>query len=392
MENARERAEGAFRASFGRGPAWGAGAPGRVNLIGEHTDYNEGLVLPMAIDRMCIALGAPAAHPARSRILAADLDQSAELDLRRPLESGDKTGQVSRGSWLGYFAGVAAGFQRRGGRGGPANMDVVVASDLPIGGGLASSAALEVAVATLMEQATFALDPKAKALLCQRAEHEFAGVPCGIMDQFVSVMGRAGHALLIDCRSQEATPIRMPPAERMAVVVINSNVRHAHAGGEYAARRMACESAAQVLGVAALRDADMGLLESARERLSEVEFRRVRHVVTENARVLATVEAFRSGTLSHAGRLMRESHESLRSDFEVSCAELDTLVGAASASPGVIGARMTGGGFGGCVVAMLEPGAVRSALSDIQEGFRRAHGMECAVYPVRVSDGAAQLG
>jgi galactokinase len=267
-----------------------------------------------------------------------------------------------------------------------------VASSVPIGGGLSSSAAIEVAVATLLEQATgTTLEPREKALLCQRAEHEFAGVPCGIMDQFVSVMGRAGHALLIDCRSREATAVPMPSVKRIEIVVINSGVRHALAGGEYAARRMTCESAAQVLGVASLRDADMGLLESARERLSDAEFRRARHVVTENARTLDAAEALKSGDLPAIGRLMRESHESLRADFEVSCAELDTLVRAASEASGVVGVRMTGGGFGGCVVALVATDAGSDAISGIQQEFRRVHGRECAAHVLRASDGTGRL-
>jgi galactokinase len=379
-DNPRSRATAAFLSAFGREPAWGASAPGRVNLIGEHTDYNEGFVLPIAIDRVCVAVGGPASVGGRTRIVASDIGQEVEVDLSRAVEVGEGAGMVAHGSWASYVAGVAAQFQRLGARDLP-NLDIAIASSVPLGGGLSSSAAVEVAVATLLEQATgLVLGPRDKALLCQRAEHEFAGVPCGIMDQFVSVMGREGHALLIDCRSQQATPIPMPPPEQARVVVINSNVRHALAGGEYAARRMACESAAAVLGVTALRDADLARIEGARDRLSDVEFRRARHVVTENARTLEAVKALRAGDLARMGRLMRESHESLRVDYEVSCAELDTLVELGSEVPGVFGARMTGGGFGGCVVMLVKASDAENLIAGVLPAYARRSGRQGAAF------------
>lgn len=392
IEGPRRRAIAEFSAAFGREPVWGASAPGRVNLIGEHTDYNEGFVLPIAIDRVCVAVAGPAADARRSRVLAADLGRTAEVDLARPLEVGEGSGQVAAGSWLSYIAGVAAQFQRLQGWGALPNLDIAIASSVPLGGGLSSSAAVEVATATLLEQvAGVSLEPRAKALLCQRAEHEFAGVPCGIMDQFVSVMGRTGHAILIDCRSQDATPIPMPAAERVSVVVINSNVRHALAGGEYAARRMACESAAAVLGVTALRDVDLDRLEGARDRLSEIEYRRARHVVTENSRTLAAADALRAGDLEQMGRLMRESHESLRADYEVSCPELDTLVEVASTIPGVFGARMTGGGFGGCVVAIAEPSSAAALQERVGPEYEMRHGREAIFFVTAAGEGSRSV-
>jgi galactokinase len=386
------RARAAFVGAFDGHPVWGAAAPGRVNLIGEHTDYNDGFVLPIAIDRVCVAVGAPAADPARTRLVAAELGEAAELDLGQVIEVGEGPRRIARGSWLSYIAGVAAQFQRLPGVRGLPNLDIALASSVPIGGGLSSSAAVEVAMATLLEQVVgVSLDDVDKARLCQRAEHEFAGVPCGIMDQLVSVMGRRDHALLIDCRSQEVMAIPMPPPERVSVVVINSNVRHALAGGEYAARRTACESAARALGMVTLRDADMGMVERARARLGDVQFRRARHVITENARTLEAARALRAGDLESMGRLMRASHESLRVDYQVSCTELDSLVELASEVPGVFGARMTGGGFGGCVVALLRPEAAAPAAARIGDGYRRAFGRDCTAYPTRASDGAAAL-
>lgn len=378
------RAAAAFRAQFGNEPTWAAAAPGRVNLIGEHTDYNGGFVLPIAIDRVCVAVGG--LNPRESRVYTADLDRAGAFDTRAPIalkKEGAASG-IERGSWLSYVAGVMAQFQRPGwtgfsetGRGhlarvevqsprnrdregaeSPAipNLDIAIASSVPVGSGLSSSAAIEVATATLLEQALgVTLDPKSKALLCQRAEHEFAGVPCGIMDQFISVMGREHHALLIDCRSQEARPVPMP--DGAVIVVMNTNIRHALAGGEYAKRRATCAAAAIKLGVRELRDADVRALSASEGSLSAQETRCARHVITENTRTLAAAEALRARDLSAFGQFMLDSHASLRDDYEVSCPELDTLVELAMKVPGVFGARMTGGGFGGCAVAMTEPGA-----------------------------------
>lgn len=376
------RALEAFEVAFARRPRWAAAAPGRVNLIGEHTDYNDGFVMPIAIDRRTVTVGAPAADPSVSRLCAADLNQTVEADLRGPIKPAD----FMRGTWVSYVAGVFAGFSER------VNIDLAIASSVPIGSGLASSAALEVAIATLLEQAHgVTLDAVAKALIGQRAEHDFAGVPCGIMDQLVSVMGRRDHALLIDCRSREATPVPMPGPDRAAIVVINTRVRHALASGEYAARRATCVAASAQLGVPSLRDATPEMAESRRRDLGRAEFLCARHVTTENARTLAAADALRSGDLAAMGRLMTESHASLRDDFRVSCAELDTAVELASGVPGVHGARMTGGGFGGCAIALCESAAVGPLTRAITVGYRKRHRRECEVFATAACGGAGRI-
>ena len=375
------RACDGFGARFGRPPAWAAAAPGRVNLIGEHTDYNDGFVMPIAIDRVCVAAAAPAAEPGLSRIVAMDVDEQATVDLRRALRPDG----VARGSWSAYVQGVIAGMAPEG----TANLDMLVASSVPLGGGLSSSASLEVAVATLMERVTGrTLEPAAKALVCQRAEHEYAGVPCGIMDPFASVMGREGHSLLLDCRSRRVEYLPLPTPDEVLVVVANTNVRHALASGEYAARHATCRSAAAKLGVASLRDASGWGVEANRGRMTDDELRCARHVVLENGRTLSAGQSLRRGAIDEFGRLMSESHRSLRDDYRVSCPELDTLVELAWAQAGVLGARMTGGGFGGCIVALVEPGAVERVSGALRDEYRARHGRECTVFVTRASAGA----
>jgi galactokinase len=376
------RAAAAFRAGFGREPIWAARAPGRVNLIGEHTDYNDGFVLPIAIDLECVAVGAPGEDPSVSRVYSEDAGLLIEFDARR-------TESLRRGGPLRYVAGVFAEFARLG---HDRNLDVAVASSVPIGGGLSSSASLEVAVAVLLEQAAGLQLPRPDlVLLCQRAEHEYAGVPCGIMDQFASAIGREGHALLIDCRSQGVRPVRMPPETNAAVLVANTNIRHELAGGQYAQRRATCARAASKLGVGTLRDADQPLLDARAPVLSEEERRCARHVIGENARVLDAVAALEEGDLESMGGLMLASHASLRDDYRVSCAELDTLVNALGSLDGVYGARMTGAGFGGCCVAVVAPPSVERVCAAAGAEYSRAHGRACTFHVVRAAQGAGPL-
>lgn len=380
------RARGEFVRRFGHNPAWAAAAPGRINLIGEHTDYTGGLVLPMAIDRVCVAVGGPAADQTLSRFATADLDAQFDTDLRTPVSEADRS--AMGGQWHSYAVGVAAEFRdwliQRGGDFG--NLDVVVASSVPVGSGLSSSASLEVAVATMLEAAAGAtMDPREKALLCQRAEHRYAGVPCGIMDQFASVLGQRGHAVLIDCRSQETTAVPMPAPSDAVVVVMNSGVHHALASGEYAKRRAACTEAEAALGLG-LRDATLDLVDRT-FRDGDPLLSVARHVVTENERVRAASAALAAGDLGRFGRLMIESHQSLRDDYRVSCTELDALVDAACAVPGVYGARMTGGGFGGCAIALCRPEAVAAVIAAAERVCRTAG----AAFPVYPSDGARPI-
>lgn len=356
-------------------------APGRVNLIGEHTDYNDGFVLPMAIER-----GVTIAVTRRRDRLAALRSEreagAALLDLRAALEPG-------RSDWVRYPAGVLAGYQRLGWE--IPGFDAAITADLPAGGGLSSSAALEVATATVIETLCGrALDPLSRALLCQCAEHEFAGVPCGIMDQCAVTLGRAGHALLIDCSNRE---IRAVPfgGDDVALLVVNSGVRHSLADGEYARRRAECASAAAALGYGSLRDVTPAIWSARHHALSALERRRATHVLSENDRTCAFVAALERADWPAAGRLMNESHASLRDAYEVSCRELDTLCELASDMPGVFGCRMTGGGFGGCAIVLVAAGATREVMAAVHEHYRAATGIDAQMFATRAAAGAGLL-
>ena len=269
-----------FAKAFGRQPRWIAAAPGRVNLIGEHTDYNDGFVFPMAIERYTvIAADRPAKETKQIQLRSHQGDKPATVDLSQPLKPFPK------GTWANYPAGVIAGFQARGLN--PGGFDAFIDSTVPLGGGLSSSAALEVATATLLEIITGRkLDPVEKALLCQKAEHEYAGMPCGIMDQFISVMGKENHILLLDCRSRKPELVPMTDPS-VAVLIINTNVKHELTGSEYPTRRKQCETAAKIIGVPSLRDATPDALERAKGRMDEVVYHRARHVIGEIERTTA---------------------------------------------------------------------------------------------------------
>jgi galactokinase len=379
-----ERSAELFAKCCGHAPRWIVAAPGRVNLIGEHTDYNDGFVLPMAIDRYTV--------------FAADRNSEREVTLH-----SNTTGETARFSvrtrvtrgepaWSNYVRGVLAGFQERGEK--VPGFEAVIDSTVPFGGGVSSSAALEVAAATLLEAMTgHTLDPIQKALLCQRAEHEFAGVPCGIMDQFTAVLAQENHALLLDCRSRKATPVRMAdPA--VTVLVINTNVRHKLVDGAYANRRSQCEAAARVLGVPALRDATTKGLNAVRARLEPVVFRRARHVITENERTLEAAKAIQEGDWRRVGKLMYDSHASLRDDYEVSCPELDAVVEIAQAigsKEGMIGCRMTGAGFGGCAVSLVKTDAVLPITRKLGEAYERKTRTQATIFSSRPAGGARIL-
>lgn len=373
-----------YAREFGGPPQWIAAAPGRVNLIGEHTDYNAGFVFPLAIERyVVVAAGRPADEADGDWVRACStlVDGAAEFSLNEL--------EPARRDWTSYLRGVLAGCLERGMN--PGALNLLVDSTVPLGGGLSSSAALEVATATLVEAITGrTVEPVEKARLCQRAEHEFAGVPCGIMDQFSSALGAAGKLLLIDCRSETAELVPLDdPA--VAVLVVNSNVRHELSGSEYADRRRQCEEASRRLGAAALRDVDLSQLEAAREGLDELLYRRARHVVGENERTVRAAQALRSGDWATVGALMYASHASLRDDYEVSCPELDVLVELAEeigAAGGVIGARMTGGGFGGCIVALVRSGREREIADRLGAGYRARTGIGATAFVTRPARGA----
>jgi galactokinase len=383
LEALIDRARSAFRGAFDAEAQVIVGAPGRVNLIGEHTDYNDGFVLPMAIDRTTILAARSRPH-STARIRADGFEGVAVLDLRQPILKGEPP-------WSNYVRGALA-YSREAGLELP-GFDAVIVSDLPTGAGLSSSAALEVATATLAEALTGRrLDPVAKALLAQRAEHEYAGMPCGIMDQFISAMGQAGHALLIDCRSHATRQVALDDPD-LAVLIIDSRVKHALVDGAYAERRQSCEQAAAVLGVRALRDASLADLEAARSRLDATAFRRARHVITENDRTTRAADCAEARDWSAFGRLMLESHASMRDDFEITTPELDRLVELMMdlGEEDAYGSRMTGGGFGGCTVSLVHAKRAESLAQEIAEAYLKAFDTECRWFVCTPSEGGRVL-
>jgi len=385
-ELARDTAE-QFNKTYGRPARWLAGAPGRVNIIGEHIDYNDGFVLPMAIDRYTVVAAAPTADQAqRIQLRSTAGDGAISLDLSQPVKP------AAKGAWSNYPVGVIAGFLARGVN--PGGFDALIHSTVPVGSGLSSSAALEVSTATLLEAMTgHKLDPVDKALLCQKAEHEYAGMPCGIMDQFISVMAKESHLLLLDCRSRRAELVPMTDAS-MGFLIINTNVKHELTGGEYAKRRAQCEQAAKTLGIGSLRDATADVLERAHGKMEEVVYRRARHVISEIERTIHAAEGVRASNWPTVGQLMYASHTSLREDYEVSCAELDAVVEIAeSIGPkgGVSGCRMTGGGFGGCAVALVRTDAVTAVSERIASEYERRTRIKPTLFVSRPAGGATVL-
>jgi galactokinase len=371
-----------FQKHYGRAPRWIVAAPGRVNLIGEHTDYNDGFVLPLAIELYAIMAADNSATAGKISIYDTQFKEHATIDISAPVVKDEP-------KWSNYIRGVLAGFQQRG-EIIPA-LDVAFLSTVPLGGGLSSSAALEVCTATLMEAATGKkIDPIEKALLAQKAEHDFAGVPCGIMDQFISVLGREGHLLLLDCRTRQTELVPMSDPS-IALLVINTDVKHELSGGKYAERRAQCAEAARNLGVKSLRDATADQLENAKAKMSEVVYRRARHVVGEIERTVHAAEGVRHANWPGVGNLMYASHASLRDDYEVSCAELDAVVEIAEDigyRGGVYGCRMTGGGFGGCCVALLKTDCVDAITKKIAADYKIKTGIEAAIFSSRPAAGA----
>jgi len=375
-----------FAKVYGAPPRWLAAAPGRVNVIGEHTDYNDGFVLPMAIERYTVIAAAPAVDPSIIQLRSNQLSEPVRIDLRQPLKPATK------GTWYNYPLGVIAGFMQRGIK--PGGFDALIQSTVPLGGGLSSSAALEVATATLLEtMAGRQLDPVEKALLCQKAEHEYAGMPCGIMDQFISVMGKKDHLLLLDCRSRKPELVPMTD-DSVALLITNTNVKHELTGGEYATRRSQCEEAARILDLGSLRDAEPDKLERARPRMEDKVYRRAKHVLGEIERTLHAAEGVRSSNWPTVGQLMYASHASLRDDYEVSCPELDIIVEIAQAlgaSGGVFGCRMTGGGFGGCTVALVQTDKVAAVSQQIASQYERRTGIKPSLFVSRPAAGTTVI-
>lgn len=373
-----------FEEYFGQKPTVVAASPGRVNLIGEHTDYNNGFVLPMALNNVNVVAVAPS-PTGKHRWIGSLGDTMIEIDPADATKPGDPF-------WSNYVRGVICMLERRGIK-VPA-VDMLIDSNVPRGGGLSSSAAFEVATCTALAALCGAdVTPTERALIGQATEHEFVNVPCGIMDQFISANGKQDHALMLDCKDLTYKLIPMTdPA--VSVLVIDSAVKHSLADGGYAARRKNCEDACGILGVPSLREATLEMLEEKKEALGDLCYRRARHVIGENLRVEKFAAAVAAGDWDAAGVAMRASHASLKNDFEVSCAEVDTLVSLADSIPSaasVYGARMTGGGFGGCIVALVKSADVEKVAEEMLDAYRNALGIETTYLITRPGEGARVL-
>lgn len=360
-------------------------APGRVNLIGEHTDYNDGFVMPVAIDFFTTVTITPRTDRLVS-VFSEHFNETTEFDLDDP-----KTGAASH--WSDYVRGVAVVLEQSGYR--LHGADLVVRVEVPIGSGLSSSAAIEVATAqALLAGAEHSVAPTELAKLCQRAENEFVGIRCGIMDQFISCSGQAGKALMLDCRSLEYKLLPLPPGVRL--VICNTMVKHELASSEYNVRRAECEAGVHHFAqsrpnVRALRDVTAGDLKRSHQDLSDLIYRRCHHVVSENARVLDAAKALESSDLAAFGQLMHESHRSLRDDYEVSCKELDLMVELATEIEGVYGARMTGGGFGGCTINLVKAESVEEFKRAVASGYQKGTGLTPEIYVCNAAQGAEEI-
>ena len=384
------RTADALQSAFGRAPDLWVQAPGRVNLIGEHTDYNDGFVLPCAIDYRTV-IAVTARSDRQVRVVAADYGHAVDtFDLDGPIAPHPTL------QWANYVRGTVKmlaehlaplGLSLRG-------ADLAIAGNVPQGAGLSSSASLEVAVGQAFKALLGLGDRDGVsqtdlALIAQRAENRFVGVNCGIMDQLISARAEAGHALLIDCRSLSGQPVHLP--ESVAVMVVHSRVRRGLVGSEYNTRRTQCEAAARHYGVPALRDVDLARLERDRGGLDEVVYRRARHIVTENARTVDAAAALAAGDLVQLGELMAASHVSMRDDFEITHPAIDRLVDIAQQAVGHEGgARMTGGGFGGCIVVLLPDARIPDVQAAIEAAYRSPKGEPPTIWTSHAATGAGQ--
>ena len=361
-------------------------APGRVNLIGEHTDYNDGFVLPAAIEYSCWTAAA-ARKDRKTTVYSENLGKSvtADLDDLKPLQEN---------TWANYPLGIAWALEQAGNN--LSGADLYFAGEVPLGAGLSSSAAIEVATALALSHISrLDMERSALALLCQRAENDFVGARCGIMDQFISCHGLADRALLLDCRSLEFRMLPIPSDVTLAIC--NTMVRHELGAGEYNARRAECEQAVRLLRqvlpeIQALRDVTRLQLEERRDLLSTNLYKRARHVITENERVLQAANAFQSGAIRELSQLMADSHSSLRDDYRVSCPELDLMVEIAMRQRGILGARMTGGGFGGCTINLVDTAHAEEFRYRVSAAYTSATGLHPDVYLCKAAQGAEVIG
>jgi galactokinase len=372
-----QRIEKAFEDQYGSSPAHIVRAPGRVNIIGEHTDYNDGFVLPMAIDRAVWIAFRPREDD-RVSVRSLEQDTPTDFSLETILHAGE--------GWSEYVKGMAAMLQKAGYD--LAGWEGVLSSDVPVGSGLSSSAALEMATGCVFAKVSgFDFDGVHMAQLGQQTENEWVGANTGIMDQMISANGKEGYALLIDCRDLSTEPIPLPPAT--AILIMDTVTRHSHTESGYNERRESCEKAAAHFGVSHLRDVRFGQLQEAKSDLDEITYRRARHVITENQRVLDAVKAMKSQDAVTLGELMNASHASLRDDFEVTNKELDVMAQVAQAQPGCYGARMTGGGFGGCAVALVQVEEAQEIALAVAAQYEAATDLQPKIYVTRATKGTA---
>lgn len=381
--NLKEKTFQLFKKQFGTEPTRFFRAPGRVNLIGEHTDYNDGFVLPCAINYQTVIAAEPRDDSLVNVVAANFGEQNSSFDLSHSIEH-DATAP-----WSNYVRGVAWVMREQGHKLRGANL--VIAGDVPQGAGLSSSASLEVVVGTALTRLSgLTIDFKTIALNGQKAENEFVGMRCGIMDQFISALGQQDHALLIDCRSLDERAVPIPAGT--AIIIANSNVKRGLVDSEYNTRRRECETAAAHFGVPALRDVSPDIFALHADELDETVAKRARHVITENARTEAAAEALAKGDLRAMGRLMAESHVSMRDDFEITVPPIDALVEIIGAVIGEAGGvRMTGGGFGGCVVALAPQEMAPAVEAAIAAKYPAASGLEATVYICQASAGAGEM-
>lgn len=374
----KEKVIGKFRELYGEGASLFA-SPGRINLIGEHTDYNGGFVFPGAVDKGIVAAIRPNGTE-RVRAWSLDMNEASEFGLREE----DKPGQ----SWARYIFGVCREVQKRGGHIG--GFDTVFAGDVPLGAGMSSSAALESTYAfALNELWQCGIDKFELAKIGQATEHNYCGVNCGIMDQFASVFGKKGNLIRLDCRSLEYAYFPFDP-KGYRLVLVDSRVKHELVGSPYNNRRASCERVARELGQEFLRGATMEQLDAVKERISEEDYKRARYVIGEERRVLDVCDALERGDYETVGRRMYETHWGMSKDYEVSCEELDFLVEVAEAC-GVSGSRIMGGGFGGCTINLVKEELYGSFIATAREKFAARYGHEPKVYDVVISDGSRRL-
>jgi len=377
----RDKAIQAFRNAYATLPEVVVAAPGRVNIIGEHTDYNEGFVLPAAINRH-VVLAASRRDDRLMRVRALDFDDTVEFSL----DDGQRQ-TVSK--WSNYQRGVAWALASEGYS--LPGMNVALTSDVPIGSGLSSSAAIELATcAAFQELGNLELDGVRRALICQKAENDFVGMHCGIMDQYIISLGKENHALLIDCRDLSYQLVPLPAG--ISLVICDTKKRRGLVDSEYNTRRSECEEGAAALGVKALRDVSPAMFAERQGCLRETVRKRCRHVVSEDQRTLDAVEAMRCGEMEKLGALLNASHISLRDDYEVSCRELDIMVEIAWRQRGVLGARMTGAGFGGCTVNLVQDGYTQDFLERVGQAYRDKTGLVPDIYICTAVQGARRIG